>query len=84
MVSIKDTNGEWYMGWSYKDGSPAELLEKGQTVEVIISEDKIENPDGTIKVFKNWKFPTKEDRDAATIEDSRTSTCREDVFRHWS
>ncbi len=69
MVSVKELGGEWYMGWSYKDGSAAEQLAQGQVVEVLLTEDTKTNPDGTVTTFKNWKFPKQEDKDAQTIAD---------------
>lgn len=59
MVSIK-VGENWHMGWSYKDGSAAEQLKKGDLVEVIITQDG---------EFSNWKFPKQEDRDAQEIAD---------------
>ena len=59
MVSIK-SGEDWYMGWSYKDGSSAEQLKKGDVVEVLLTEDN---------GFKNWKFPKQEDKDKALIEE---------------
>lgn len=58
MVSLKDSEGNWYMGWSYRDGSPAELLTKGQVAELMITQDGD---------FVNWRFPKQEDKDAALI-----------------
>lgn len=52
MVSIK-VDEEWYMGWSYKDGSAAESLKNGDVVELMFTEDN---------GFKNWKFPKDEDK----------------------
>lgn len=60
LVSIKDDQETWYMGWSYKDGSAAETVQKGQTLELFITED------GT---FKNWRFVKEEDKkDAELVE----------------
>lgn len=58
MVSIK-VGEDWYMGWSYKDGSAAETLAKGQTVELFITEDN---------GFKNWRFVKDDDKKDAEIE----------------
>ena len=66
MVSIK-SGEDWYMGWSYKTGGPAEQIKQGDVIEVYITEDTMTNPDGTTKVFKNWKFPTTEDRAVAEL-----------------
>lgn len=52
MVSIK-VDEEWFMGWSYKDGSAAESLKNGDVVELMFTEDN---------GFKNWKFPKPEDK----------------------
>lgn len=63
MVSIcVKENGQdvWYMGWSYKDGSAAENLKKGDVVEVLLTQDGD---------FLNWKFPKQEDKDAQEIAD---------------
>jgi len=60
--------GEWLMGWSYKAGSAAEALAAGQTVEIKYEESTKVNPDGTTTIFKGWRFPKQEDKDAALIE----------------
>lgn len=59
MVSIK-VDEEWYMGWSYKDGSAAESLKNGDVVELMFTEDN---------GFKNWKFPKPEDKVAYENEE---------------
>lgn len=58
LVSIKDDQENWYMGWSYKDGSPAETVQKGQTLELFITEDGD---------FKNWRFIKDEDKKDAEL-----------------
>lgn len=74
MVSLKykdattGPEGEWLMGWSYKAGSAAEALTAGQTVEIKYEESAKVNPDGTTTIFKGWRFPKQEDKDAALIE----------------
>lgn len=66
MVSIK-SGDDWYMGWSYKTGSAAEALKVGDVAELLIEE----TPDSKdpSKIWKNWKFPKQEDKDAQKIKD---------------
>lgn len=74
MVSLKykdnttGPEGDWLMGWSYKTGSAAEALQAGQTIEIKYEESTKVNPDGTTSIFKSWRFPKQEDKDAALIE----------------
>lgn len=58
LVSIKDDQDNWYMGWSYKDGSAAETVQKGQTLELFITEDG---------EFKNWRFVKDDDKKDAEL-----------------